>query len=206
MKLGYADSPYFGCCGKFYDHYHGDGTYPFDGLCWDDIDTHRVLIDHLTDEFPDGWALSCTTSSLLKLGPYFPDDVRIGAWVKSFAAFKKGVRPAYAWEPVVYRGGHNPPWEAHPPPLKGGKQTTPKDFFVTELDDLASWEVFVCPITMKKGLTGAKPELVCDWILDLLGVREGDEFVDIFTGTGVMGERAALRTSALAVVARDGTA
>jgi DNA modification methylase len=102
--------------------------------------------------------------------------VRVGAWVKTFCAFKRGVRPAYAWEPVIYRGGHNPPWEPHPPPLKGGKQTTPKDFIA-------------CPITLKKGLTGAKPAQFCDWVLDLLNVKDGDVVDDLFPGTGIMTER-----------------
>ncbi len=60
-------------------------------------------------------------------------------------------------------------------PEKNGKQTTPKDFIV-------------CPITLKKGLVGAKPEKVCEWILDLLNVQAGDEVVDLFPGTGIMGE------------------
>ena len=37
-----------------------------------------------------------------------PAGVRVGAWVKTFCAFKKGVRPAYAWEPVIFTGGRNP--------------------------------------------------------------------------------------------------
>lgn len=63
----------------------------------------------------------------------------------------------------------------HAPPLKGGKQNTPKDFLVE-------------PITMKKGLTGAKPAKVCAWILDLLNFQHGeDELHDLFPGTGAMG-------------------
>jgi len=58
-------------------------------------------------------------------------------------------------------------------PQKNGKQTTPKDFIVE-------------PITLKKGLVGAKPERVCRWILDLLNFQPGDEMMDLFPGTGVM--------------------
>ena len=36
-----------------------------------------------------------------------PDDVRIGPWVKPFHALKRGVRPSYGWEPVLFRGGRN---------------------------------------------------------------------------------------------------
>jgi hypothetical protein len=62
----------------------------------------------------------------------------------------------------------------HAPPPKNGKQNTPKDFLVE-------------PITMKKGLTGAKPQKVCAWILDLLNFQYGeDEIHDLFPGSGSM--------------------
>lgn len=127
----------------------------------------------LVVEFPDGWALSSSVPALRTLWPMCPPDVRVGAWVKTFSAFKRGVRPAYAWEPVLYWRGRNPPRFAHQPPQKGGKQTTPKDFVAA-------------PITLKKGLTGAKPLAFCEWVLDLLNVQPGDEVVDMFPGTGIM--------------------
>jgi len=37
MMVAYADPPYLGCCG-LYDHFH------LDGRCWDDVETHQVLI------------------------------------------------------------------------------------------------------------------------------------------------------------------
>jgi hypothetical protein len=121
--------------------------------------------------------------------PMCPADVRIAAWVKTFCAFKKGVRPCYAWEPVIFRGGRN---KHHPPPEKGGKQITPKDFLMPaeEAVSMALPE----PITLRKGLTGAKPERFCAWVLDLLNVQEGDVVDDLFPGTGVMGRVAAVRT------------
>jgi hypothetical protein len=74
--------------------------------------------------------------------------------------------------------------EQEPPaPLKGGKQTTPKDFIAE-------------PITLRKGLTGAKPPKFCDWVLDLLNFRQGDSVDDLFPGTGAMGA-AVLRREAL---------
>lgn len=162
MKFAYADPPYLGCC-RLYAHHHPDG------LCWDDLDTHRKLIDRLNTDYPDGWAMSGTSGSLQSLLPLCPPDVRVGAWVKPFHAYKKGVRPAYAWEPLIYRGGRN---KGHKPPEKGGKATTPKDFVSAN-------------ITLKKGLTGAKPEAFCSWVLDLLNFQEGDTVDDLFPGTGV---------------------
>lgn len=156
MRVAYADPPYIGQAHRHYQCAEVD---------------HAALIARLCVEFPDGWALSASSPSLKQILPLCPSDVRIAAWVKSFCAFKRGVRPAYAWEPVLFRGGRN----RHAAiPLKGDQQITPKDFFV-------------CPITLKKGLVGAKPEKVCRWILDLLNVLPGDAVVDLFPGTGVMG-------------------
>jgi hypothetical protein len=174
VRFAYADPPYLGCC-RLYDHHHPDGR------CWDDLATHEALIHRLVDEFPDGWALSLSSPSLRSILPLCPSDVRVAAWAKSFCAFKRGVRPAYAWEPVVFWRGRNPnAGHAHPPPEKGGAQTTPKDFVVE-------------PITLKKGLTGAKPARVCAWVLDLLGAVAEDDVVDLFPGTGAMGRAFAER-------------
>jgi hypothetical protein len=176
MKFAYADPPYLGCCGK-YQHFHPDG------LCWDDLATHRALIERLVTEFPDGWALSLHVPSLRGILPLCPADIRIGAWVKSFSTFKKNVRPAYAWEPIIFRGGRNPSnGFVHPAPPKNGEQTTPKDFIIAEESPAIKER-----ITLQKGLTGAKPASVCKWILDLLNFQEGDELVDLFVGTGIMG-------------------
>lgn len=173
ITVAYADPPYLGCC-RLYDHYHPDGR------CWDDPLTHELLIGRLCDEYPNGWALSCTSGSLRTLLPLCPDDVRVGAWVKPFHAYKRGVRPAYAWEPLIYRGGRN---KGHKPPPKGGKATTPKDFVAEN-------------ITLKKGLTGAKPERFCEWVLDLLNVQPGDSVVDLYPGTGIMETVASQRVAA----------
>jgi hypothetical protein len=175
MKFAYADPPYLGQCAR-YDHYHPDG------LCWDDVHTHYFLIQRLIAGFPDGWALSASSPSLREILPKCPEDARVGAWVKPFCAFKKGVRPCYAWEPIIFRGGRNPSnGHVHPPPVKGGQQTTPKDFIAES-------------ITMQKGLTGAKPEKVCRWVLDLLNVQTGDEVVDLYPGTGIMARVASVVT------------
>lgn len=41
-------------------------------------------------------------------------------------------------------------------------------------------------ITMKKGLTGAKPPKVCRWLFEMLGAEPQDEFDDMFPGTGAV--------------------
>jgi hypothetical protein len=94
-----------------------------------------------------------------------PDDVRVGAWVKPFAAFKKNVTRAYAWEPVIFRGGR-------PIPMT---EPTVRDW-VSE------------PITMRKGFPGAKPAAFCWWVFDFLGMQPDDEIDDLFPGSGAVGE------------------
>lgn len=165
MRFAFADPPYIGMAKK---HYSADPNCA-------EVD-HVALVRSLWTEYPDGWALSCSTPSLEEILHICrevcgPKQVRIGAWVKPFHVFKKGVRPAYAWEPVVFRGGRN---KNHPPPLKGGKATTPKDFHIAN-------------ITLKKGLVGAKPISFCRWVFDLLNAQPDDTVDDLYPGTGIVG-------------------
>lgn len=170
MKFAYADPPYIGQARRHYN-------------C-EEID-HEKLIARLTDDFPDGWALSASAPSLARLLPLCPKGYRIAVWCKSFCAFKRGVRPAYAWEPIIYYGGRNPMCgHAAVIPEKNGRQTTPKDFIVE-------------PIALKKGLVGAKPERVCLWILDLLNVQPEDTVADLFPGTAAMGRAVMKRQTAI---------
>lgn len=124
---------------------------------------HRLLIAHL-EEF-DGWALSCSSPSLRELLPLCPEGVRVASWVKPFASFKPNVNPAYAWEPVIFKSSCM---------KRDRSELTVRDWVSAE-------------ITMLKGLPGAKPEAFCWWLFDLLGLRHGDEFTDIFPGTGIVG-------------------
>lgn len=127
---------------------------------------HGDLVTRLCDEFADGWALSTASTTLRYVLGLCPDDVRIAAWTKPFASFKPGVNPGYCWEPVIFRGGRR---------RTDKQELTVRDFLAQG-------------ITLRKGLTGAKPPQFCRWICDLLGYRHGvDELVDLFPGTGVMG-------------------
>lgn len=157
MKFAYADPPYLGCCG-LYDHHHPDGR------CWDESPTHAALIARLVAEYPDGWAMSLSSTSLRDILPMCPPDVRVAAWVKPFAAFKRNVRNAYTWEPVILRGG----------------RVSSKDGAPVTRDHLAE------PITLQRGLTGAKPQRFNRWVLDMLGHIDGDQVDDLFPGTGGM--------------------
>ena len=169
MRFAYADPPYLGCC-RLYGHKHDRWG------CWDDIETHRKLIEYLggaeSEGYSDGWAMSCSSPSLRYLLPLCPDDCRVGPWVKPFAIFKPNVNPAFAWEPVIFRGGRR------------GDRTR---------KTIRDWHS--ANVTLKKGLTGAKPPSFCDWVLDLLGYEPGDTAVDLFPGTGAFGIAATSRTA-----------
>jgi hypothetical protein len=158
--VAYADPPYLGQSARHY------GNHPdFAG----EVD-HAVLIHRLVNDFPAGWALSCSSPSLRSILPFCPPETRVGAWVKPFHVYKKGVRPAYAWEPLLFYGGRN---KKHPPPPKGGIATTPKDFVTAN-------------VTLERGLVGVKPEAFCFWLFDLLGLHTGDTLVDLFPGSGAV--------------------
>lgn len=166
LRFAYADPPYIGCAHLYPEHPESSR--------WDDPDEHIDLMGQLNHVY-DGWALSCHAPSLEHLAPYAAAlDARIAVWVKPFAAYKRNVRVAYTWEPVIW------------------KRTAER----REGDPIGR-DHLSCPITMRKGLTGAKPEAFCRWVLMLLGWQDGDEMVDVFPGTGVMGRVASENRLAL---------
>ena len=158
MKFAYADPPYLGCGKSHYGHLHSAAAE------YDTIEAHSNLVNRLTADYPDGWALSCTSGNLHDILPLCPREARIGAWTKPFASFKPGVNPGYCWEPLIWMGGR-----------KHGKgRPTVRDYCAVN-------------ITMKRGFPGAKPEGFCQWVFDLLGAERGDELHDLFPGSGAVG-------------------
>jgi hypothetical protein len=156
LSLVYADPPYIGCANLYPEH-------P-DSRLWDDPGAHIDLMQQMDRDY-DGWALSCHEPSLRHLAPVAAVlGARIAVWVKPFAAYKRNVRVAYTWEPVIW-----------------------KRAAVRRADEPVSRDHLAESITLKKGLTGAKPEMFCEWVLTLLGYKRGDLVADLFPGTGVMG-------------------
>lgn len=155
MKIGYADPPYVGCAHLYKDHpdYAGE------------VD-HSALIERLQSEF-DGWVLhaSATPKSIEVLAPLVAKtDARWMSWVKGFAAFKKNVSVAYAWEPVIVKAARKP---------VVSKRLVMRDWIQES-------------ITLRRGLTGAKPEKVCHWAFEMVGARPEDELIDLYPGTGAV--------------------
>ena len=155
MKFAYADPPYPGHTKR--------KLYANDPRCAE-VD-HAALIAALVADFPDGWALSTGSNNLHAVLPLCPEDVRVMAWVKPFCSFKPGVNPAYAWEPVIVRGGR-----------KLGR----------DIDTLRDW--VSANILLKKGCAGAKPEEFCFWLFGVLGAQPDDELVDLYPGSGAVSD------------------
>lgn len=155
LRIGYADPPYPGCAHLYRDHpdYAGE------------VD-HVALVRRLDLEF-DGWVLhtSATPDAIDLLAPLVKaSGARWMAWVKPFAAFKRNVSVAYAWEPVIVK-------PARKPVVSG--RCVMRDWIAE-------------PITLKRGLTGAKPETVCRWAFEVVGAEPHDELIDLFPGTGAV--------------------
>ncbi len=156
LRFAYADPPYFGLAAKFYGHLHTEAA------DYDKLETHAALIARLCDEY-DGWAMSLHTPTLRDILPLCPPDVRVMAWVKPFASFKPGVGVAYAWEPIIVRGGRRRTREQH----------TVRD-----------WHA--CNITLRRGFAGAKPEGVIRWLLEVWNAQKTDTIDDLFPGSGAV--------------------
>ena len=112
----------------------------------------------------DGYCLHTSSVALHEVLGWMYDDVRIMAWIKPFAAFKANVPVAYAWEPVLVKAARKPVVKPE----------------MTYRDWIAE------PITLKRGLTGAKPERVCRWLFEVMGCEPDDELHDLYPGTGAV--------------------
>lgn len=156
-RLAIADPPYPGQAAKHYRQ-HPDYAGEVD---------HLQLLKRLDDEY-DGWALHTSSTALPEvlcmahgagIGGY-----RVMAWVKPFAAFKRNVSVAYAWEPVLVKPARKP--------VVSGR--------------LVSRDFIAEPITMRRGLSGAKPEAVSRWLFEVMAAEPGDTLDDLFPGTGAI--------------------
>jgi len=155
VKIGYADPPYIGCADRYLDQPDYGG----------EVD-HRALIRLLESDF-DGWVLHTHVPGLRMMereGILPQSGIRICQWVKPFAAFKRNVSVAYAYEPVIIKPARKP--------------------VVAQRIIMRDW--IAEPITLQRGLTGAKPEKVCHWAFELVGAELGDELIDLFPGTGAV--------------------
>jgi len=155
LRLGYADPPYVNCARL----YRGQPDYA------GEVD-HAALIRQL-DATYDGWVLhaAATPASIATLAPLvIAAGARWMVWVKGFAAFKRNVPVAYAWEPVIVKAARRP---------VVSRRLVMRDWIQES-------------ITLRRGLTGTKPEAVCHWAFEMLGARPDDALDDLYPGTGAV--------------------
>lgn len=154
LRVAYADPPYPGKA-KLYR-----GSASFGG----EVD-FASLVDRLRLDFPDGWALSTSARSLPRILRLCPIGVEVAAWFRGVRPAKSG-RVLNGWEPLIYCGGRADRSTV------GGQRT---DSLVYTLRSRRA---------DPKGVLGAKPGRFAFWLFDVLGLRPGDTFVDLFPGSG----------------------
>ena len=154
MKFAYADPPYYGRAKEIYGKHHPDAG------DWDNKQTHIELIEKLCSEYPDGWAYSCNSKDLPWILPACPEDIRIGAWCKTWHQ----IRPTstqWTWEPVIWRTVKKDP-----------KRPMVRDHCIS-------------PMETGKIVAGAKPHSFNRWVLDLLLYDPATDTIDdLFPGSG----------------------
>lgn len=143
---------------------------PYPGMAWMYEDqpsfagevNHTELVASLEASY-DGFALSTSARALATVLPLFKREFRVCAWVKPIGAWTQTRGIHNTWEPlIVVPGREQRPgkrdWLAAQPARRGGSD-----------------------------LIGRKPEAFCTWMFALLGMLPGDELVDLYPGSGIVG-------------------
>ena len=153
-RIAYADPPYPGLAAKYYRN-HPDYAGEVD---------HKQLVEQLATF--DGWALSTSAEALpfvlSLLAPF--DGWAIASWVKGGQP-GKARQARSSWEPVLYK------------PARASVSSQP------------GWDSFCgaarARLTDPKRVIGAKPPGFCLWVFrDLIRAAGGDNFTDLFPGSG----------------------
>jgi hypothetical protein len=122
---------------------------------------HAALVARLSSEF-DGWALSTSARALRDVLPLCPETARVCSWTKPHTPSPRTFGIHNCWEPVI---------------VVPGRRRRPG-----VRDHLSA-------LPARKGgtLPGRKPIAFCAWLFELLALAPGDELVDVFPGTGIVG-------------------
>jgi hypothetical protein len=165
-RFCYADPPYPGLARRYY------GREPdFGG----EVD-HPALIAQLKAGGFTGWALSTSMRALRQVLPLCPEGAHVLPWCKPGGVPKTTRGLHVCWEPLI---------------VVGGRQVPPgrRDFLVAHPARGAAG----CE---RAELPGRKPLAFCAFLFDSLGMRPGDELVDLFPGTGIISRAWAALSSA----------
>lgn len=156
MLFAYADPPYPGNAGYYRERQEVD---------------HASLLKRLTDEYPDGWALSTSSEALRDVLLVCPPGVRVCAWLRS-ARRTRSLRALSTWEPLIVAGGR-------PLPIELGGEPV-----VQALEDTL---VYKGRFSSYPGaLIGMKPPQFAEWMFRQLGAAPGDSLDDLYPGSGAV--------------------
>lgn len=159
MRFAYADPPYPGKAGYYPERKEVD---------------HASLVDRLTGEYPDGWALSTSAEALRDVLALCPPEVRVCAWTRAVRRTRSS-RALSAWEPLIVAGGR---------PLR-----VADDVGRSVVQDLEDALVYRGRFRAFPGaLVGMKPPPFAEWMFRQLGASPGDRLDDLFPGSGAVSE------------------
>lgn len=166
--FAYADPPYPGKAGYYPEKAEID---------------HASLLERLTKNYPDGWALSTSSEALRDVLSLCPRGVRICAWFKG-PRHTKSRRALVSWEPLILFGGH---------PLR-----------VDVVQDLSDGLVAVGRFRRFPGaMIGMKPPAFAEWVFRQLGASRADRLDDLFPGSGAIRRAWARYTGQEGVASHD---
>jgi hypothetical protein len=151
MHFAYADPPYPGKAGYYPER--------------EEVD-HASLLERLTADYPDGWALSTSAEALRDVLALCPPEIRVCAWTRAVRRVRSS-RALSAWEPLLVAGGR---------PLR-----------VDVVQDLENALVYRGRFRAFPGaLVGMKPPQFSEWMFRQLGASPGDRLDDLFPGSGAV--------------------
>lgn len=123
---------------------------------------HRELVASLVAANYAGWALSTSSEALRDVLPLCPKGARVCAWVKPIGVPAATYGMHSSWEALIVVGGRrrrpgHRDWLSAQPARRGGT------------------------------LPGRKPIAFAAFLFRCLGMLPGDELVDLYPGTGIIG-------------------
>ncbi len=146
---------------------YADPPYPGKAVLYKNEPTFAGEVDHveliasLRSSY-DGWALSTSADALKYVLSLCPEGVHVLPWVKPNGVARATIGKHNSWEPlIVWPGRELPP-------------------------GFRDW-LYAKPARSGGSLLGRKPIAFCAFMFRALGILPGDELVDLYPGTGIVG-------------------
>jgi len=173
MRLAIADPPYldravrwYGEGGTGYTAGSGQADNHPEAYLWDIPKTHQDLARRLEQDY-DGYAIAMSVHSLSTylsvIETNSRNGIRVGVWNKTMS-LPSASRIHNSWEPVIF---------------KIPKERRARNNGTATKDVLTS-------AVLQNNFIGAKPLVWTEWVLDVLGYKDGDQVDDLFAGSGAV--------------------